>query len=89
MSQPYIRRADHQGGRPVRILTPPPSPPDPPKFSNLSLSNLRFWGKVVAPQAPKNFFRPPLRPTVGGAPPPSGPLPPLQTEVTIGGKNEI
>ena len=40
--QPGIRWCRSPGGRPVRILTPPPSPSRPPKFSNSSLSNLRF-----------------------------------------------
>ena len=34
----------------------PTPPPDPPKFSNPSFSNLRFWGKGSAPKAPKIFF---------------------------------
>ena len=33
----------------------------PPKFSNPSFSNLRFWGKGLAPKAPKIFFLPFLR----------------------------
>ena len=43
-----------QGEGAVRIQTHPP-PRDPPKFSNMSSSKLRFLGKLVAPQAPKNF----------------------------------
>ena len=38
---------------------PPPLPPpllDRPKFSNPSFSELRFWGKVLAPKAPNFFF---------------------------------
>ena len=31
-------------------------PPDPPKFSNPALCNLRFWGKLLAPEAPEVFF---------------------------------
>ena len=33
-----------------------PPPPDPPKFSNPSFSNLRFRGKVLAPKAPEKYF---------------------------------
>ena len=32
------------------------APSRPPKFSNASLSALRFLGKLVAPQVLKNFF---------------------------------
>ena len=28
----------------------------PSKFSNPSFSNVRFWGKVLAPKAPNFFF---------------------------------
>ena len=37
-------------------ITPPPSPPSPPKFSNPPFSKLRFWGKVLAPKAPFFFL---------------------------------
>ena len=40
----------HKGGGLFEFQTPP-TPPDPPKFSNLSFCNLRFWGK--------GFFFPP------------------------------
>ena len=51
-----------QGGRPVRIPDPPsPLETPPPKFSNSSFSNLRFWGKGSAPKTPKIFFLPFLR----------------------------
>ena len=46
------------GSNPETQTPPSPAPPpDPPKFSNLSLSKLRFLGKLVVPQAPNNFFR--------------------------------
>ena len=34
---------------------PPPSPPNPPKFSNPSFSKLRFW-KVGTEGAKKKFW---------------------------------
>ena len=39
----------------------PPSLQTPPKFSNLSFSNLRFLGKGSAPKASKIFFALPER----------------------------
>ena len=48
------RWAAPNGGVAGSNLNPPPPPPDPPKFSNPSFS--RFWGKVLAPKAPKFFF---------------------------------
>ena len=53
-SAPWQKRGSSLRGRPVN--TPPPSPPDHPKFLNLSFSNLRFWGKGLAPKAPNFFF---------------------------------
>ena len=50
-----------QGGRPVRIPDPPPPPPDPPKVFEPVFFHLRFWGKGLAPKAPKLFFLPFLR----------------------------
>ena len=52
-----------QGGRPVLVPDPPPPSPlqTPPKFSNPSFPNLRFWGKGLAPKAPKIFLFPFLR----------------------------
>ena len=48
----------YQGGRPVRIPDPPPPLQTPPKFSNPSFSNLRFWGKGSAPRRRIFFFCP-------------------------------
>ena len=48
-----------EGGGLFKFQTPPPAPQTPPKFSNPSFSNLRFWGKVLAPKALKLFFWPP------------------------------
>ena len=45
-----------KGGGLVESRTPRPPCPDPPKFSNPSFSNLRFWGKVLAPKVPKSCF---------------------------------
>ena len=62
---PYFRcggRAPLSGARseggPAGSNPDPPPPPDPPKVSNPSFSNLRFWGKVLAPKAPFSFLPP-------------------------------
>ena len=49
-----------EGGGPFEFPTPPPPPPSrpPPKFSNLSFSNLRFWGERVGAEGAEFFFLP-------------------------------
>ena len=47
--------AQDKGGGLFEFQTPPPLQ-NPPKFSNPSFSNLRFWGKESAPKAPNFFF---------------------------------
>ena len=55
---PCVVECSCQGGWPVRIPDPPPPLHTPPKFSNPSFSNLRFWGKGSAPKALKIFLCP-------------------------------
>ena len=46
-----------RGGGLFKFQAPtPPSPSRPPNFANPSFSNLRFWGKVSVPKAPKIFL---------------------------------
>ena len=52
-----LRDNGRKGGGLFESRTRPP--PDPPKFLNLSFSNLRFWGNVLVLKAPILFFWPP------------------------------
>ena len=58
MSSSGIEELEPRGAAGSNLDTPPP-PPDLPKFSNASLSKLRFLGKVLVPKARKFCFWPP------------------------------